>query len=67
MFAELLCFELNTTKNATAKRRLTSSNLAASLAFVRRTAQQTTNNKLVELTENSKAPFSSQVRKQFNF
>ena len=58
-------FRVNTTKNATGKRRLTSSNLAASLAFMRRTAQQTTNNKLGELTENNKAPFSSQVRKQF--
>ena len=65
MFAELLCFELNTTKNATGKRSLTSSNLAGSLAFVRRTALQTTNNKPGELTENSNAPFSSQVRKQF--
>ena len=58
-------FRVNTTKNATGKRRLTSSNLAASLAFMRRTAQQTTNNKLGELTENNKAPFSSQERKQF--
>ena len=58
-------FQVNTTKNATGKRRLTSSNLAASLAFMRHAQNGTTNNKLGGLTENNKAPFSSQVRKQF--